>query len=148
MTNTTSIVRRVRTSGERLTKPRMAVIEALCALSDHATIQTIQTFLEQQGIDAQESTTYRVLQWLKGLGLVAQTDLGQSGITYQLISSPPHHHLVCLHCGTVQDVDDSFLDGLRQEVRTAFAFEPRIDHMAIFGVCQNCADNTVPVRAR
>lgn len=64
-----------------------------------------------------EATIYRVLQWLKDLGIVAQTDLGQSGITYELVLTPPHHHLVCLHCGRIQDIDDASVAALRQQFR-------------------------------
>ncbi|NWG16858.1 MAG: transcriptional repressor [Chloroflexi bacterium] len=132
------ILERVKRRGERVTLPRLAVIEALCALNSHQTAQSIQQHLAGQQIDLEESTVYRVLQWLKDLGIVAQTDLGQSGITYEVVSTPPHHHLVCLVCGQIQDVDDSVLEPLRRHLRADYAFEPRIDHMAFFGICCRC----------
>jgi len=83
-------------------------------------------------------TIYRILQWLKDLRLVSQTDMGAGGMVYQLLSHP-HHHLICLTCGAVTDVDDAYLDDLRRKLGEAYGFTARIDHMAIYGQCHECA---------
>lgn len=127
--------------GERITMPRLAVIEALYELGGHQTTQTIQQYFDEKGISIQEPTIYRVLQRLKDLEIVSQTDLGQSGITYELLSTPHHHHLVCLECGQIQDFDDAAVVLLREHLRQTYDFEPRIDHLAIFGVCQHCRND-------
>ncbi|MEP0764911.1 MAG: transcriptional repressor [Chloroflexota bacterium] len=133
-----AIVSRLREQGERLTIQRRAVIEALCASGDHLTVQDIQTRLAAQGTALTETTVYRIVQWLKERGAVAQTDLGQSGVVYQVIDRELHHHLVCLRCGRVMDIEDGVMDALRERLRREYAFEPRIDHMAIFGLCRDC----------
>ena len=138
------IVEQLKQLGERITMPRLAVIQALCELGGHQTTQSIELYLETQGIPVPEPTVYRVLQWLKDLVLVSQTDLGQSGTIYELLSSPPHHHLVCLACGHVQNLDDAAIVPLRSHLQDAYGFEPRIDHMAIFGLCQMCREHMTP----
>jgi len=138
MTAKADIVAKIKSQGERLTLPRQAVVETLCVLGGHQTMQAIQHYLMQEGVEMQESTVYRALQWLKDLGLVAQTDLGQSGITYELVTTPPHHHLVCLRCGRIQSIDDSAVEPLRHAIYRKYAFEARIDHMAFFGLCDEC----------
>jgi Fur family ferric uptake transcriptional regulator len=135
------VVDHLKQLGERLTMPRLAVIEALCVLGGHQTTQTIQQYLDERGISIQEPTVYRVLQWLKDLALVSQTDLGQSGTIYELLSSPPHHHLVCLECGYVQSLDDAAITSLRVYLQETYGFEPRIDHLAIFGICPACQEH-------
>jgi Fur family ferric uptake transcriptional regulator len=137
------IVEYLKHLGERITMPRRAVIQALCELGGHQTTQSIEQHLDAQGISVPEPTVYRVLQWLKDLALVSQTDLGHSGTVYELLSTPPHHHLICLICGHVQNLDDSALTPLRSHLQEAYGFEPRIDHMAIFGVCQKCQEHEV-----
>jgi Fur family ferric uptake transcriptional regulator len=81
---------------------------------------------------------YRILQWLKDLGIISQTDLGARGMVYELIDETPHHHLVCLNCGAVIGLDDSFTEDLRRRLRVEYSFEPRVDHLAIFGWCRHC----------
>lgn len=133
-----AIITQIKRQGERITLPRQAVIDALCHLGGHQTMQTLQSHLTEQGVDMPESTVYRVLQWLKDLGIVAQTDLGLSGITYELVSTPPHHHMVCLICGGVQDIDDTLMQTVRNQLLEQHGFLPRIDHMAFFGICYDC----------
>ncbi len=135
-----TIVQRLRAQGERLTIQRRSVIDVLCASGDHLTVQDIQTRLAAGGTELNETTVYRIVQWLKDRGAVAQTDLGQSGVVYQVIDRTLHHHLVCLHCGRVIDVDDQVMGSLRERLRQKYAFEPRIDHMAIFGLCRDCRE--------
>lgn len=138
MVSTDELVAQVRARGERMTIQRRLVIEALCEHGAHLAVQDVQQHLAAHGCTVSETTVYRVLQWLKDIGLVSQTDLGQSGLVYQVIAEHPHHHLVCLRCGAIIDIDDSLFDSLRAELRARYAFEPRIDHMAIFGVCRDC----------
>ncbi len=133
------LVHELRTHGERLTVQRRMVLEILCERGDHLAVQDIQQRLERNGVDLTETTVYRILQWLKAVGVVSQTDLGQTGTVYQLVGTHPHHHLVCLSCGAVQDVDDDAITPLRDTLRREYGFEPRIDHLAIFGLCPVCA---------
>jgi Fur family ferric uptake transcriptional regulator len=137
------ILEELRQRGVRLTLQRRLVLEALHAHGEHLAVQDIQARLREQGTDLTETTVYRILQWLKELGLVSQTDLGHSGIVYQLIGSRPHHHLVCLNCGKIIDVDDSVIAPLGERLRADFGFEPRIDHLAIFGLCRDCQTSKI-----
>lgn len=118
------------------------VIEVLCAQGDHLAVHDIQQALAGHGLT--ETTVYRILQWLKDRGVVSQTDLGQHGIVYQVIGLQPHHHLVCLGCQQVIEIDDSIMETLRERLRLEYRFEPRIDHMAFFGLCDACRASRLP----
>ncbi len=140
MMSTSEVIAQVRARGARLTIQRRMVIEALCAEGAHLAVHDIQQRLDADGCAISETTVYRIVQWLKELGLVSQTDLGRNGVVYQIIGDHPHHHLVCLNCGYVIDVDDMLLATLRATLRRDFDFEPRIDHMAVFGICGACRE--------
>lgn len=142
MTTVEQIVERLRLHGERLTLQRRLVIEVLCSRDEHLAVHDIQQQLAQQGSDLTETTVYRILQWLKDRGVVSQTDLGQHGQVYQIIGVEPHHHLICLGCQQVIDIDDHIMESLRKHLREEYQFEPRIDHMAFFGFCPACRDQT------
>jgi Fur family transcriptional regulator, ferric uptake regulator len=129
---------KLRAKGGRLTLPRKMVLEALRESGAHLTVEGVRRQLEAQGHDLDSPTIYRVLQWLKEMGVVSQTDLGGEAIMYQFLAGKPHHHLVCLSCGEVSDLDDCALENLRRRLRNDNGFEPRIDHLAIFGLCKRC----------
>lgn len=132
------IVNRLREQGIRLTMQRRLVLEVLCQQSGHLLIPDIQQLLSQQGVPLNETTIYRILQWLKEAGIVSQTDLGQRGIVYQILGEEPHHHLVCLVCGAVFEIDNAIFAEVGKALQKQYGFEPRMDHMAIFGRCQHC----------
>jgi Fur family transcriptional regulator, ferric uptake regulator len=116
------------------------VIEALCKGGEHLTIGDIQQYIQDHGNCLDESTIYRILQWLKTAEVISQTDLGSRGIVYELIGATPHHHLICLSCEAVIGLDDSVGNLLREKLRHDYGFEARVDHLAIFGWCQECAE--------
>jgi Fur family ferric uptake transcriptional regulator len=135
------MLNRIKASGERLTLPRQLVIAALCQRPGHATVADLQARIlaADGGHDLPAPTVYRALQWLKDLGVVSQTDIGAAGVVYELVTEPRHHHLVCLNCGAVIDLDDDYFAALRASLRRDHGFAARIEHMAIFGLCAACA---------
>ena len=143
MKTSASVIDYIQTKGERLTLPRRLVIEALGQSHEHLTISDIQQHIQANQHDhlLSDTTIYRVLQWLKNLGLVSQTDMGQAGTVYALMSNPHHHHLICLTCGKTITLDDDLFIPLREQLLRDYGFEARIDHMAIYGLCRNCHDH-------
>jgi Fur family ferric uptake transcriptional regulator len=133
------IIDHIQGRGERITLPRRLVIEALGQSHQHLTISDIQQHIQAYHNHLLSDTTiYRVLQWLKDLELVSQTDMGQTGIVYALMSHPPHHHLICLICGNIEDIEDTVMQPLRDHLLNQHGFLPRIDHMAFYGICREC----------
>jgi Fur family ferric uptake transcriptional regulator len=123
----------------RITAPRRLVLEVL--LTDrggHYTCEGVAQAVAARGIVLDQSTVYRILQWLKDVGVVSQTDLGTGSDVYTLVTGPMHHHLVCLHCGAIIDLDDALFDCLRETLAQQYHFRPRIEHFAIFGTCEAC----------
>lgn len=140
MDDISHIIESIQARGERITLPRRLVIEALGGSHDHQTIAEIQQRIQErrQSDVVSDTTIYRVLQWLKDLELVSQTDMGRTGIVYGLISIPYHHHLICLTCGTTYTIEDAVFAALREHLQNEYGFAARTDHMAIYGKCQNC----------
>jgi Fur family ferric uptake transcriptional regulator len=140
MKTSDSVIDYIQAKGERLTVPRRLVIEALGQSHEHLTIGNIQQHIQEDHHDhlLSDTTVYRVLQWLKELGLVSQTDMGQTGTVYALMSNPHHHHLICLTCGATITLEDELFTPLRGQLLRDYGFEARIDHMAIYGQCRNC----------
>ena len=146
MKSADNVFDRLQAQGERLTIQRRLVIEALCSRECHLTIHEVQEYIVENhpGHDLQDPTVYRILQWLKDLELVSQTDMGSTGIVYELVKDTPHHHLICLNCGGTIEVGDSLFTQLRERLATDYKFAARIEHMAIYGHCQRCSDDRKP----
>ncbi|MBN1285726.1 MAG: transcriptional repressor [Anaerolineae bacterium] len=130
---------RRRNPSARITAQRRLVLEALLSdIKGHHTCEDVTRMVQARGVTLDQSTVYRILQWLKAYGVVSQTDLGMGSDVYCLVAGEPHHHLICLACGAIIDVDDTIFASLRRTLKLAYRFDPRIEHFAIFGTCEKC----------
>ena len=111
----------------------------LYAHGDHATADEIFAAAQERYPYLNISTVYRTLELLRDIGIISETDLGDGRRQFALLSDDRHHHLICLRCGYVQEIDDQPFDNLRASLQAAHGFDARIDHLAIFGTCQVCA---------
>jgi Fur family ferric uptake transcriptional regulator len=129
---------RAHRHGLRMTRQRVAILQALCELGGHASVEKIyrQTTLHRRDVDL--STVYRTLERLHDLRILSQTDLGRGCAEYEVTTDQPHHHLVCQGCGQVIDLDHSYLSAAATRIRVDFDFEPIFDHFSIFGWCKEC----------
>ncbi len=128
----------LRARGERLTPQRLMVLDAVRELAGHQTAEAIHEHVRARYPYANLATIYRALAWLKEQVLVSETDLGGGQIEYEYLGESRHHHLVCLRCGHQQAFGDEVVAPLLTTLRERFDFEPRIDHLAIFGTCRHC----------
>ena len=126
-----------RRPGERLTKQRQAVFR-LFSGQGHLRAEDVLAALKAEFPKLNSGTVYRELLWLKDHGLISETDMGGGVKVYERVTDPPHHHLICLHCGRIADLDNRYFDSLRQALMEELAFLPRIEHFAIFGTCADC----------
>ena len=132
---------RLREQGQRLTPQRMVILELLHAHGDHVAADELFAAAQARYPYLNISTVYRTLELLRDVGIVSETDLGDGRLNFALLSDARHHHLICLTCGHVEEVEDAPFDHLRQVLHTTHGFHARIDHLALFGECRDCAGN-------
>lgn len=130
---------RLREQGQRLTPQRLLILDLLYAHGDHVTADELYEAAQRRYPYLNMSTVYRTLDFFRDHGLIAETDLGDGRRHFALLSDDRHHHLICLVCNAVQEIDDSYFEALRDDLRRQHGFEARIDHLAIFGLCRECA---------
>ena len=126
-----------RRPGERLTRQRQAVFR-LFSGQGHLRAEDVLAALRAEFHKLNSSTVYRQMLWLKDHGLISETDMGGGVKVYERVTDPPHHHLICLHCGRTEDLDNAVFDSLRQALVEKSTFLPRLEHCAIFGTCAAC----------
>ena len=75
------------------------ILEEIEARHDHVTAETVFDRLKPEIPELSLSTVYRNLKTLADEGKVSVSDLG-NGLVFEAVESTPHHHLVCLSCGS------------------------------------------------
>ncbi len=140
-----ALIAGLQARGYRMTTPRRLVLEVLFQPAEHAhySCSAVTQALQERGVSLDAVTVYRILQWLKDVDVVAQTDLGEGYDVYSLVARR-HHHLICLKCRQTIEVDDAIFDPLREVLLKQYDFLPRLDHFAIFGLCARCREAEAP----
>jgi Fur family ferric uptake transcriptional regulator len=134
---------RVQEQGWRITRQRAITLQALCELDHRAGAEEIHERVIVHRCDVELSTIYRTLERLRDLHIVSQTDLGHGRAEFEIIDDPLHHHLVCTHCGRIEDLAHTYFDSLTATIRKEVDFIPSFDHMSIFGVCRACTQDGI-----
>lgn len=87
-----------------------------------------------------KTTVYRELERMRSLRIIESRQLHDRRQYYELASRGHHHHLVCLRCERVEDVDVNERELLLEEQKVSreknFAI---VRHsLEFFGVCTEC----------
>lgn len=124
----------------RYTPGRRSLVTGLLRMDGPVSVADLQN-----GLDVPLSSLYRSLTVLDDLGVVVRHHDTEGLARYELAEwlRGHHHHLVCIECGTVEDVelsseDESVLDGIAHRVAADTGFSATGHNLEIKGVCPTC----------
>ncbi|MGQ0778874.1 MAG: Fur family transcriptional regulator [Pseudonocardiales bacterium] len=132
--------------GMRMTPQRQLVLDAVNELV-HATPERICAHVQRNAPAVNITTIYRTLDLLEGLDLVRHTHLGHGAPSY---STQPHEHvhLVCHHCGDINEVPKAELIELTGRLQDEFGFTLDPSHLSLSGRCAGCAASEKSVKSK
>lgn len=104
MPSSLEIERILRSAELRVTRPRIAVLNAVHQ-QPHADTNAIIDAVRLQLGDVSHQAVYDVLQALTSAGLLRRIQPSGSVARYEARVADNHHHIVCRSCGAVADVD-------------------------------------------
>jgi Fur family transcriptional regulator, stress-responsive regulator len=99
-----SYAEQLRAADLRVTRPRVAVMEAVHE-HPHADTETLFGAVRAGLPDVSRQAVYDVLNALTAVGLVRRIQPSGSVARYESRIGDNHHHVVCRSCGTIADVD-------------------------------------------
>lgn len=147
MPSTSDYEDQLRLADLRVTRPRLAVLEAVHA-HPHADTETIFSAVRVGLPDVSRQAVYDVLAALSGAGLVRRIQPSGSVARYESRVGDNHHHVVCRSCGVIADVDCAVGD--------APCLVPSDDESALdgfvldeaeviyWGICSDCSSRSQP----
>jgi len=120
-----------------LTTQRRAVLDALASRHDHPTVDEIWADVRKTTPDISRTTVYRILEVFALLRVVRKVCHPGAMARYE-IRIGRHHHLLCLDCGLIMDLEDPALDCITLPGEdSGFRIE---DYSIQFrGLCSRCA---------
>lgn len=135
--NEQNFAQKLREKGYRLTPQREIVLDTLCEIGEHATINQIFEKVHVKAPAVDKATVYRSIQ------LFLEHDFVRVGkmfgeTVYEITPPDPHHHLVCQQCQKVIPLSDNHFDHLSQHIIEEHGFVPNFNHLTITGICAEC----------
>ena len=100
------------------------------------------TEIQNECIQFDRATVYRILNTLKQDNLIRIVEIGDGQIRYES-SNDHHHHLICTKCKTTQRIDlspddETRLKKLQDNFQTEFKFTSLDHSLEFFGLCAKC----------
>ncbi|MDO5052375.1 MAG: Fur family transcriptional regulator [Pseudoclavibacter sp.] len=130
---------RLRELGRRVTRQRLAVLEAL-ELRPHATAEEVHADAARTVPGISLQAVYLMLAELSSAGLLRRFDAPRQPARYETRTGDNHHHLVCEGCGRVEDVECTLGRSpcLTPSETHGFLVEQAL--VTFLGRCPQCAD--------
>ncbi len=127
----------LRKSGYKATPSRLAILDTFRKTRRPMSAQEIINALPR---DTDQATVYRTLKSLKEKGVIKQIDLRHNHAHYELANLAEHHHLICLHCGRIEDVTHCGVEAMESTViRNSKHFAEIKQHaLEFYGICKSC----------
>jgi Fur family peroxide stress response transcriptional regulator len=119
----------------RRTPQKLAIAGFLEGNKDHPTAEDIYEALKPRFPTMSLSTVYNTLHSLEREGRIHELPV-ESGRCRFDPEPTPHHHLVCLECRKVLDIERDF--PVRLTPREARGFRALHPHIVFYGTCPDC----------
>lgn len=131
------LARRCNERGLPVTPQRRAVLDAVLQMDNHPTADQVHEEVARVLPGLNRTTVYRSLDTLVSMGLL--TRLCHPG---RVVRFDPrtrmHHHLVCLRCDCVVDIEDARLDQLPLPDTSKHGFVVEDHRVQMRGLCKEC----------
>lgn len=138
MTSTSDLADQLRTAQLRVTRPRVAVLDAVHS-HPHADTDTIFGAVRTGLPEVSRQAVYDVLHALTAAGLVRRIQPSGSVARYEARVGDNHHHVVCRSCGVIGDVDCAVGEApcLTPSDHNGFVLDEA--EVVYWGLCPDCA---------
>jgi Fur family peroxide stress response transcriptional regulator len=137
-----------REQGVPLTVQRRAVFEVILGRDDHPTADQICDQVRRSQPNISRTTVYRILDTFVRVGLVTRICHPGSAARFDP-KTHQHHHLVCLQCEKIVDLEDERLNGIAWPDVRRHAFRIEDYHIHFRGICSDCrAERPAPARRK
>lgn len=123
---------------KRKTIQQTLVFEAVNQLKSHVTADEVYDAVKKEHPSISRGTVYRNLNQLSENGAIQKVEVlgGADRFDFQCHK---HHHVRCLKCGKIFDVDMEYVDGLENNIRNTRGFEFSGYDIMFKGLCPKCA---------
>jgi Fur family ferric uptake transcriptional regulator len=139
------IKKQLHAESYKLTPQREATVRVLLEREeDHLSAEDIYLLVKEKAPEIGLATVYRTLELLSELKIVDKINFGDGVSRYDLRKEGAahfHHHLVCMECGTVEEIVEDLLEDVEKKVEDQWQFQVKDHRLTFHGICRKCQQN-------
>src|SRR5215472_997155 len=128
---------RCHASGLAVTPQRLSIIEALLDSTDHPRAEEIFAEVRRQHPHISLATVHRTLETLCRIGEARKVTALHDSARYDG-NLAPHHHVICVRCRRIRDVEISGFGRLLEEAVGLEGFAPLGWSLEVQALCAAC----------
>lgn len=113
--------------------------------SDHLSAEDVFMKVKDKYPEIGLATVYRTLELLNELKILDKINFGDGVSRYDLRKEGAehfHHHLVCINCGSVEEIEEDLLGEVEKKVENDFQFKITDHRLTFHGICRICTSNS------
>jgi Fur family peroxide stress response transcriptional regulator len=136
----------LRDHGLQVTYQRLAIYQALSNTMEHPSAEFIYQQVRKRFPMISLGTVYKTLERFYDVGLVHKVSPVSEVARYDAKTSN-HHHLICVQCHSIQDIEDTVLD---REIclPEGCGFQLLRHQVVLHGYCLNCRKSSEAARQK
>lgn len=133
---------KLKEKGYKLTPQRRATLDTIIEnKGKHLSTEEIYDLVKDKCPEIGLATVYRTLQLLDELELISKINLDDGCSRYELNTQEDdhqHHHLICVKCGDIIEVEVDLMEALEEEIEKNYDFNIMDHKVKFFGHCSKC----------
>lgn len=138
------IKKQLHSQSYKLTPQREATVRVLLEHEeDHLSAEDVYLLVKEKSPEIGLATVYRTLELLSELKVVDKINFGDGVSRYDLRKEGAehfHHHLVCVECGSVKEIEEDLLGDVEEIVESQWEFKVKDHRLTFHGICKQCQD--------
>jgi Fe2+ or Zn2+ uptake regulation protein len=124
-------------SGFHFTQQRATVFEFLSSVEHHPTADEVYLAVKNQLPKVSLATIYKNLEALIEAGVASKLNYGDGSARYD-IRTDYHHHVRCLQCGKMWDIEPTESSAWLKSMKSPAGFQISDYRLELLGTCREC----------
>ncbi|MFS0643910.1 Fur family transcriptional regulator [Siminovitchia sp. 179-K 8D1 HS] len=142
------IKKQLHSASYKLTPQREATVRVLLEHEDdHLSAEDVYLLVKEKSPEIGLATVYRTLELLTELKVVDKINFGDGVSRYDLRQEGAdhfHHHLICIECGAVDEIQEDLLGDVEKVVEHDWNFKIKDHRLTFHGICWRCQGKPDP----
>ena len=139
------IKKHLHSQSYKLTPQRESTVRVLLEHEeDHLSAEDVYLLVKDKSPEIGLATVYRTLELLAELKIVDKINFGDGVSRFDLRQEGAahfHHHLVCIECGAVDEIQEDLLGDVEEIVERDWNFKIKDHRLTFHGICHRCHVN-------